>query len=170
MEKRHTISVLVENEFGVLARIAGLFAQKGYNIESLSVSPTTDATLSRMTIVTVGNDHVVQQIIKQLDKLINVLRVEDLSHEKHVTRELFLVKLEGRSRSRSEAEKLALEMGGKLIDYSAAAFVVEVTGNEAEGISCLEKLKKQGILEVVRTGVIAVQRGEHVLVSPKEKL
>ena len=163
MERRHTISALVENEFGVLARVANLFSSKAYNIDSLSVSETIDPTLSRMTIVTHGSDQIVEQIIKQLNKLINVIRVEDLTREKHITREMCLVKIKGDQKS--EVLKLAEKFGAKVLESSARAVVLEVSGDEEELRQAFETFKSYGIMEVVRTGMIAVQRGEHVLIG-----
>src|SRR5262249_48347623 len=128
MERKHTISVLVENEFGVLARVAGLFSSKGYNIDSLSVSETTDPTLSRMTIVTLGSDQIIEQIIKQLNKLVNVITVEDLTRERHITREMCLVKI--KAESKEDALKAAERLGARVLENNAGAVVLEVTGDE----------------------------------------
>jgi acetolactate synthase-1/3 small subunit len=163
MERKHTISVLVENEFGVLARVAGLFSSKGYNIDSLSVSETTDPTLSRMTIVTHGSDQIIEQIIKQLNKLVNVITVEDLTRERHITREMCLIKL--KPESKTEVLKTAERLGARALENNGQAVVVEVTGDEEDLHKALEALKPCGILEIVRTGMIAIQRGEHVLVG-----
>ncbi|HSA58228.1 MAG TPA: acetolactate synthase small subunit [bacterium] len=163
MERKHTISVLVENEFGVLARVAGLFSSKGYNIDSLSVSETTDPTLSRMTIVTHGSDQIVEQIIKQLNKLVNVITVEDLTRERHITREMCLIKV--KPGAKAEVLKIAERLGARALENNAHAVVVEVTGDEEDLHKALEALKPHGIMEVVRTGMIAIQRGEHVLVG-----
>lgn len=163
MERKHTISVLVENEFGVLARVAGLFSSKGYNIDSLSVSATTDPSLSRMTIVTHGSDQIIEQIIKQLNKLINVIKVEDLTKEKHITREMLLLKLSADRKKDVLAE--AKRLGAKVLESTDRALVLEVTGDDDEELNkALYNLQSYGILEVVRTGMIAIQRGEHVLV------
>ncbi len=162
MERSHTITVLVENEFGVLARIAGLFSSKGYNIDSLSVSPTTDPTLSRMTILTHGSDQIIQQIVKQLDKLVNVLKVEDLTKEKHITCEMCLIKINGDSSS--EVVKIAEKIGARILESNAKAVVLEVSGDDEELNKAFQLLKPLGILEVVRTGTIAIQRGEQTLV------
>lgn len=167
MERKHTISVLVENEFGVLARIAGLFSSKGYNIDSLSVSETMDPTLSRMTIVTHGSEQIIEQIIKQLNKLVNVIKVEDLTKESHLTRELCLVKLKGDSQS--EILKQAEKFGAKILESNSKTIVLELTGDEEDLAQVFDALKAYGILEVVRTGMIAVQKGEQVLVSPSEE-
>lgn len=163
MERRHTISALVENEFGVLARVANLFSSKGYNIDSLSVSATIDPTLSRMTIVTHGSDQIIEQIIKQLNKLINVLKVEDLTSERHITREMCLVKVQ--TDRKPEVMKLAERFKAKVLESNSRAIVMEISGDEEELHHAFESFKPFGIMEVVRTGVIAVQRGEHVLVG-----
>lgn len=165
MERKHTISILVENEFGVLARVAGLFSSKGYNIDSLSVSETIDPTLSRMTIVTHGSEQIVEQIIKQLNKLVNVITVEDLTREKHVTREMCLIKV--KASAKTEVLKFAESIGARMLDTSEHAIVLEVTGDEEDLPALFDKLKPFGILEVVRTGMIAIQKGDHVLVEEK---
>ena len=163
MEQKHTISVLVENEFGVLARIAGLFASKGYNIDSLSVSETTDPSLSRMTILTRGSEQILQQILKQLNKLVNVIKAEDLTKEKHLTREMFLLKLSGGQKA--EVLKLAEKCKARVLESTAKAVVLEVTGDEEELSKILGLFKLLGLMESVRTGLIAIQRGENVLVD-----
>ena len=163
MERRHTISVLVENEFGVLARVAGLFSSKGYNIDSLSVSETVDPSLSRMTIVTRGSDQILDQIVKQLNKLVNVIKVEDLTKERHITREMCLVKL--KSESKARVLELAEKFKGRVLESNAKAVVVELSGDEEDLARMLEALRPCGLMEVVRTGMIAIQRGEHVLVE-----
>lgn len=160
-QRRHTISVLVENEFGVLARVAGLFSSKGYNIDSLSVSETIDPTLSRMTIVTRGNDQIIVQILKQLNKLINAIKVEDMTREKHITREMCLVKVQKKSKVLAFAKKIK----AKVLESSAHSVVLEISGDEEELRQALEALKPHGVMEVVRTGMTAIQRGEHVLVK-----
>jgi acetolactate synthase-1/3 small subunit len=158
---RHTISILVENEFGVLARVAGLFSSKGYNIDSLSVSPALDPTLSRMTIVTRGSDPIVEQILKQLNKLVNVIKVEDLTKERHITREMCLVKL--KAESKTELLKLAEKFKATVLESNSKAVVLELTGDEEGLAKALEALESFGVLEVVRTGTIAIQRGGHLL-------
>lgn len=164
MERKHTISVLVENEFGVLARVAGLFSSKGYNIDSLSVSATTDPSLSRMTIVTHGSDQIVEQIIKQLNKLVNVIKVEDLTKERHITREMLLIKLQGTRRG--EVMKEAEKLGAKILESNDKTIVLELTAEDDEALNrALYTFQSYGILEVVRTGMIAIQRGEQVLVD-----
>jgi acetolactate synthase-1/3 small subunit len=167
MERKHTISVLVENEFGVLARVAGLFSSKGYNIDSLSVSETIDPTLSRMTIVTHGSEQIIEQIIKQLNKLVNVITVEDLTREKHITREMCLVKV--KPEAKQEVLLAAEKLGARILENNGAAFVLEVSGDEDDLQSAFAALKPLGIMEVVRTGMIAIQKGEHVLIETVSK-
>lgn len=163
MEPRHTISVLVENEFGVLARVASLFSSKGYNIDSLSVSETIDSTLSRMTIVTHGSDQIIDQILKQLNKLVNVIKVEDLTKEKHITREMCLIKL--KADEKAEVLKLAEKIKAKVLESNSKAVVLVLTGDEEHLNRAFELFRPYGLLEVVRTGMIAIQKGEHVLVE-----
>jgi acetolactate synthase-1/3 small subunit len=163
MEKKYTISVLVENEFGVLARVSGLFSSKGYNIDSLSVSETTDPSLSRMTIVTHGSIQILEQILKQLRKLVNVITAEDLTKERHITREMCLVKL--KAETKEDVLKLAEKFKAKVLESNSKAVVLEVVGDEEELAGILEALRPYGIMEMVRTGVIAIQRGEHLLVD-----
>lgn len=167
MERKHTISVLVENEFGVLARVAGLFSSKGYNIDSLSVSETIDPTLSRMTIVTHGSDQIVEQIIKQLNKLVNVITVEDLTRERHVTREMCLVKV--KPEAKADVLKAAEKLGARILENNGNAVVLEVSGDEDDLQGAFTALKPFGIMEVVRTGMIAIQKGEHVLIDSVSK-
>ena len=163
MERKHTISALVENEFGVLARVANLFSSKGYNIDSLSVSETIDPTLSRMTIVTHGSDQIIEQIIKQLNKLINILRVEDLTREKHITREMCLIKV--KVVDKAEVLKVAEKLKAKVIESGPKAVILVLTGDEEHLNRAFALFQPHGLLEVVRTGMIAIQRGENVLVG-----
>ncbi len=160
---RHTISVLVSNEFGVLARVAGLFSGRGYNIESLSVATTMDPTVSRITLVTHGDDQVLEQIEKQLNKLIAVIRVTDFTGTAHVERELVLIKVAADARSRGEIVNVVDIFRGKIIDVSAESYVVEVTGSDDKIAALIELLKPIGILEIVRTGKVAMFRGSRLL-------
>ncbi|MEW6482092.1 MAG: acetolactate synthase small subunit [bacterium] len=155
---RHIISVLVENKFGVLARIAGLFSGRGYNIDSLCVAPTDDPTLSRMTIVTHGEDKIIEQIEKQLNKLINTLKVSDLTHKEHVERELVLIKVKGEKRT--EIMEIIDIFRAKIVDVGTKSLTIETTGDEGKISAFIELLNPYGIIEVVRTGKIAVVRGE----------
>ena len=164
-ENYHTVAVLVENEFGVLARVASLFSGKGYNIDSLSVSPTLDPTVSRMTIVTHGSDLIIQQIVKQLAKLINVLRVEDFTEERYLNREMILVKVAAGKKHRSALEKLVTRFDGKILEDGAKSLLLEFNGEPARLGGLLEQLRALGILEFVRTGAVAIHRGETIFTS-----
>ncbi|MDX8384020.1 MAG: acetolactate synthase small subunit [Ghiorsea sp.] len=153
---RHTITILVENEFGVLTRIAGLFSARGYNIESLSVAPTLDVTVSRLTLVTRGDDNVVEQIKKQLNKLIPVIKTEDISHLVHLEREMMMVKV----RDGDGLLKLAESVGSKIIDHEAGDYLIaELTGNSAEIDAFLQQLTSYEIVEITRTGPVGMRRG-----------
>jgi acetolactate synthase-1/3 small subunit len=162
---RHTLSILVENEFGVLARVAGLFSGRGFNIESLSVAETLDPTISRITLVTTGDDAVVAQITKQLNKLVPVIRVSDFKDTQHVERELVLVKVTADERTRGELMNTVDIFRGKVIDVGPRSYVVEVTGNEEKVDAFLELLKPLGIMEIVRTGRVAMFRGGRTLAA-----
>jgi len=156
---RHTISVLVENEFGVLARVAGLFSGRGFNIECLTVAETLDPTVSRITLVTRGDDKVVEQIEKQLNKLIPVIRVADFEGVPHVEREMALVKVAADATTRAEIMSIVDIFRGKVIDVSSSSYIVEVTGDEGKIQALLDLLRPLGILEIVRTGKVAMHRG-----------
>ena len=156
---RHTISVLVENEFGVLARVAGLFSGRGFNIESLSVAETLDPTVSSITMVTNGDDRVVAQIEKQLNKLIPVIRVADFTDVPHVEREMALVKVAASPATRAEIMSIVYIFRGKVIDVSPTSYIVEVTGDECKIQALLDLLRPLGIREIVRTGKVAMHRG-----------
>jgi len=160
---RHTISILVENEFGVLARVAGLFSGRAFNIESLSVAETMDPSVSRITLVTRGDDQVLEQVEKQLNKLINVIKVIDFTDTPHVERELVLIKVAVDERTRGEVANIIDIFRGKIIDVSARTYVVEVTGAEDKIEALIALLKPIGILEIVRTGRVAMFRGPRVL-------
>ncbi len=156
---KHTISVLVENHSGVLSRVSGLFSRRGFNIDSLAVGITEDPTISRMTIVVEGNDYTVEQVEKQLNKLIDVIKVRTIPEEELVTRELVLFKIQTEISQRSEVMDLCRIMGAKIIDISRSTLTVEMT-DTAEQIALLEDLlTPYRILEVARTGLIAVQKG-----------
>ena len=157
---RHTISLLVENKFGVLARIAGLFSCRGYNIESLTVGETEDPTISRMTIVVDALDErVLEQIIKQLNKLIDVIKVSDLTEEERVERELALIKLNATSSTRSDIIQLVDIFRAKIVDVSQSAITVEITGDKEKVDGFLRIVKPYGIKEIARTGIVSVVRG-----------
>ena len=155
---RHTISILVENKFGVLTRIAGLFSGRGYNIDTLNVAPTQDADTSRMTIVTRGNDETVDQIIKQLKKLINVIEVQDFHEGEFVDRELALVKVGVDSKSRAEVMQITDIFRAKIVDVQPKSLTVEITGNESKVEKFLLLMAGFGIQELTRTGKVAMAR------------
>lgn len=157
---RHVLSILVENRPGVLARVAGLFSRRGYNIDSLAVGPTVEPDVSRMTIVVKGDDIVLEQITKQLNKLIDVIKIIDLtSSQEFVERELVLIKVASSSQSRSEILEVASIFRAKVVDVAAKSLTLEITGGEGKSEALIELLKKFGIVEIARTGKIALQRG-----------
>ncbi len=156
---RHVISVLVENKFGVLARVSGLFSGKGYNIESLAVSRTERADVSNMTIVTSGDDRVVEQIVKQLRKLVNVLKVRDLTCYNHIERELVLVKVFVSQKHRSDIYNIVNTFRGKVIDINPDTMVIEITGDKDKLEAFTEIVRPYGIVELIRSGCIAIGRG-----------
>ena len=160
---RHILSILVENEAGALSRISGLFSARGYNIESLTVAPTEDPTLSRMTIVTAGSDDVIEQITKQLNKLVDVVKVVDLTEGYHIERELMLVKVRAAGKEREEMKRLADIFRGRIIDVTDKTFTVELTGTGEKLDAFLEAVEKGAILETVRTGASGIGRGERIL-------
>lgn len=160
---RHIISVLLENEAGALSRVAGLFSARGYNIESLTVAPTEDASLSRMTIVTSGSDEVIEQITKQLNKLIEAVKVVDLSDGDHIERELMLVKVRAVGKDREELKRISDIFRGRIIDVSDSTYAIELTGNTAKLDAFIEAIDRALILETVRTGVCGIGRGDRIL-------
>ncbi len=160
---RHIISVLLENEAGALSRVSGLFSARGYNIESLTVAPTEDASLSRMTIVTTGSDEVIEQITKQLNKLIDVVKVVDLSDGDHIERELMLVKVRAIGRDREEMKRMADIFRGRIIDVTDKDYTIELTGTGAKLDAFLNAIDRAAILETVRTGASGIGRGERML-------
>lgn len=155
---RHTISVLVENKFGVLTRVAGLFSGRGYNIDSLNVAPTHDPRSSRMTIVTRGDDATVEQIVKQLNKLVNVIKVQDFREGEYVDRELVLIKVKVDSKSRADAMQIADIFRAKIVDVQPASLTIEVTGDESKIEKFIELMQTFGIQELTRTGKVALAR------------
>lgn len=157
------ISILLENEPGALARVAGLFSARGYNIESLSVAPTEDPTMSRLTLATNGDDAVIEQITKQLHKLIDVIKLLDLTEGRYVERELMLIKVRASEPWREEARHLAEVFRGRILDVSRSSFVVELTGARSKLDAFIEALDEKCILEVVRSGAMGVGRGERSL-------
>lgn len=162
---RHTISVLVENEFGVLARVAGLFSGRGFNIESLTVAETLDPTVSRITLVTRGDDQVLEQIEKQLNKLLSVIKVIDFADSPHVEREMALVKVTADEKTRAEVMNIIDIFRGKVIDVGPRSYIVELTGDEGKIQAVLELLAPLGIREIVRTGKVAMHRGMNLLTA-----
>ncbi len=160
---KHIISLLMENEAGALSRVAGLFSARGYNIESLTVAPTEDATLSRMTIVTSGSDEVIEQIIKQLNKLIDVVKVLDLNDGRHIERELMLVKVKATGSYREEMKHMSDIFRGRIIDVADGSYTIELTGSCAKLDAFLEAVDKTAILETVRTGASGIGRGDRIL-------
>lgn len=155
---RHTISVLVENKFGVLTRVAGLFSGRGYNIDSLNVAPTQDNETSRMTIVTRGDDATVEQIVKQLNKLVNVLEVRDYRNEDFIDRELVLVRVKVDPRSRAEVMQITDIFRAKIVDVQAQNLTIEITGNESKVEKFIELMHPYGVLDLTRTGKVALAR------------
>ena len=160
---RHIISILIENEAGALSRVSGLFSARGYNIESLTVAPTEDASLSRMTIVSVGSDDIIEQITKQLNKLIDVVKVVDLSEAAHIERELMLVKVRATGKDREEMKRVADIFRGRIIDVTESSYVIELTGNTAKLDAFLVAIDRAAILVTVRTGASGIGRGERIL-------
>ena len=155
---RHTISVLVENKFGALTRIAGLFSGRGYNIDSLNVAPTHDPTASRMTIVTEGDDTIIEQIIKQLNKVIDTIKVVDLTFDSFVERELVLVKVQTTAATRSEIMQVAEIFRAKVVDISQRTLTLEATGSRQKVDAIIKMLKPFVIKEIARTGRVALKR------------
>ena len=156
---RHTISVMVENEFGVLSRVSGLFSGRGFNIESLSVAETLDPSVSRMTIITSGNDAIVEQILKQLNKLISVIKVVDLTDADTVDRELVLIKVNAESETKAEVLRLVDIFRAQVVDVAPRAYTIEMTGDEEKVNALVQLLKPIGIREIVRTGLVSIARG-----------
>ena len=160
---RHVISLLIENEAGALSRVSGLFSARAYNIESLTVAPTEDPSMSRMTIVSVGSDDIIEQITKQLNKLIEVVKVVDISEAAHIERELMLVKVRASGKDREEMKRMSDIFRGRIIDVTESTYVIELTGNTAKLDSFIEAIDRSLILETVRTGVCGIGRGDRVL-------
>ncbi|MEJ2593329.1 MAG: acetolactate synthase small subunit [Candidatus Thiodiazotropha sp.] len=156
---RHIISILMENESGALARVANLFSARGYNIESLTVAPTEDPTLSRMTLVTSGSDEIVEQITKQLNKLIDVVKLVDLTEGTHIEREMMLIKLRAERTMREEIKRLVDIFRGKIIDVTDTSYTVELTGAANKLNAFVEAVNEELIIEVVRTGPSGIGRG-----------
>ncbi len=162
---RHIISVLLENESGALASVAGLFAARAYNIESLTVAPTEDATLSRMTLVTRGDESVIEQITKQLNKLVDVVRLLDLSDGPHIERELMMVKVKAEKNQREELKRLADIFRANIIDVTDCSYTIEMTGDSNKLDAFIRTLNEDLVLEVVRSGPLGISRGYKGLVA-----
>ncbi len=160
---RHIISLLLENEAGALSRVSGLFSARGYNIETLTVAPTEDLSLSRLTIVTSGSDEVIEQITKQLNKLIDVIKVVDLSEAAHIERELMLIKVRASGKDREEMKRMADIFRGRIIDVTESTYVIELTGSGSKLDSFIQGIDADLILETVRTGVSGIGRGDRIL-------
>ena len=156
---RHIISILVENESGALSRVAGLFSARGYNIESLTVAPTEDPTLSRMTLVTRGDEAIIEQITKQLNKLVEVVKLLDLSDGPHIEREMMLIKLKSENGRRDEVARLVDIFRGKVVDVTDSTFVVELTGKSAKLDAFIKAAHEDSVIEVVRSGPLGIARG-----------
>jgi acetolactate synthase-1/3 small subunit len=160
---RHIISVLLENEAGALSRVVGLFSARGYNIETLTVAPTEDKSLSRMTIVTTGSDEVIEQITKQLNRLIDVVKVVDLTESPYNERELMLIKVRATGKERDEMKRMADIFRGRINDVTEKTYTIELTGDGAKLDAFIDALDRAAILETVRTGSSGIARGERVL-------
>ena len=160
---RHIISVLVENEAGALSRLVGLFSQRGYNIETLNVAPTEDETLSRLTLTTYGDDHKIEQITKQLNKLVEVVKVVDLSEGAHIERELMLIKVKALGAARAEIKRTADIFRAQIVDVTPTTYTIQITGTTEKIDGFIDALAENTILEVVRSGVSGIARGEKVL-------
>ncbi|MFC3284177.1 acetolactate synthase small subunit [Litchfieldella rifensis] len=160
---RHIISILMENEPGALSRVVGLFAQRNYNIETLNVAPTDDPTLSRLTVTTVGDDRVIEQITKHLNKLIDVVKLVDLTEGNHIERELMLVKVKALGAARDEVKRTADVFRAQIVDVTPSLYTVQITGDAGKLDAFLQAMAPVGILEVARTGVSGIARGDKVL-------
>ncbi|UCG99279.1 MAG: acetolactate synthase small subunit [Burkholderiales bacterium] len=160
---RHIIAVLLENEPGALSRVVGLFSARGYNIETLTVAPTEDRSLSRMTIVTTGSDDIIEQITKHLNRLIEVVKVVDLTEAEHTERELMLIKLRAVGKEREELKRMADIFRGRIIDVTERTYTIELTGNTDKLDAFIRAVDRTAILETVRTGSSGIGRGERIL-------
>lgn len=161
---RHIVSILIENEAGALSRVAGLFSARGYNIESLTVAPTNDPSLSRMTLVTSGTDEIIEQITKQLNKLVDVVKLQDMTEGIHMEREMMLVKVRvANHQEREDVKRFSDIFRGRVIDVSEETYTIEVTGSTCKLDAFIQNLNKIQVLELVRSGVIGIARGEKIL-------
>ncbi len=162
---RHILSLLLENEAGALSRVAGLFSARAFNIESLTVAPTEDPTVSRMTVVTSGSDAIIEQITKQLNKLVDVIKVVDLNEYRHIERELMLIKLTAQKTDRDEVKRMVDIFRGRIIDVTENSYTIEMTGTGEKLDAFIEALDDSMILEVVRSGVSGISRGDKAIQS-----
>ncbi len=160
---RHILSLLMENETGALSRVAGLFSARAYNIESLTVAPTEDPTVSRMTLVTSGSDEVIEQITKHLNKLVDVIKVIDLNESRHIERELMLIKLQAKGENREEIKRLVDIFRGRIIDVTEKTYTIEMTGAGDKLDAFINALDEKDILEVVRSGISGIARGDKAI-------
>ncbi len=167
---RHTISVLVHNHAGVLSRVSNLFSARGYNIDSLVVGVTDNSKVSRMTIVVRGDDRIIDQVEKQLNKLVDVIKVQDMTHEDFITRDLTLIKVKAEAASRTQVMEIVQCFDGKIVDVALKSFIIEVTGKESKINGIIELLKNYGIIEMVRTGEVAISRGKRVHEEEEKKV
>ena len=161
---RHIISILLENESGALSRVAGLFSARAYNIESLTVAPTDDPSLSRMTLVTTGSDEIVEQVCKQLNKLVDVVKLVDLTQDIHVERELILIKVKAQKEVRDEVKRIVDIFHGHIVDLTDSTYTIEVTGDREKIDAVLKALESVTILEVVRSGQLGIARGAMAII------
>ncbi len=160
---RHILSLLMENETGALSRVSGLFSARAYNIESLTVAPTEDPTVSRMTLVTSGSDEVIEQITKHLNKLVDVIKVIDLNDSRHIERELMLIKLRAKGENREEIKRLVDIFRGRIIDVTENTYTIEMTGAGDKLDAFINALDEKDILEVVRSGISGIARGDKAI-------
>ena len=160
---RRIISVLLENEPGALSRVVGLFSQRGYNIDTLNVAPTDDKTLSRLTLTTVGDDRVIEQILKQLNKLVDVVKLVDLTEGTHIERELMLIKVRAAGQQRAEVKRTTDIFRGQIVDVASSQYTIMLTGTAQKLDAFIDALRDVGIVEVARSGVAGVARGERML-------
>ncbi|AGF48501.1 acetolactate synthase I/III small subunit [Candidatus Kinetoplastibacterium oncopeltii TCC290E] len=160
---KHVISVLMENEPGALSRVVGLFSARGYNIESLTVAPTEDSTLSRLTVVTIGSDDIIEQITKHLNRLVDVVKVVDFKDGAHIERELLLIKVRAVGKEREEIKRMIDIFRGHIIDVTYKSYTIELTGTQGKIQAFIDSLDRSAILETVRTGLSGIGRGERIL-------
>ena len=160
---RHIISILIENESGALSWVSGLFSARGYNIESLTVAPTNDASLSRMTIVTKGSESVIEQITKQLNKLVDVVHLVELTRLQHIEREMMMIKVSAMGKCREEVKRLSDIFRAKILDVTSKSYIIELTGESSKLDAFISVIGDENIVEVVRTGVSGISRGERAL-------